>query len=106
MEKGVRITLSGDMLIAALSGEIDHHHAAESREEIDGALFRHKPQRLLLDFSAVKFMDSSGIALIIGRAELARSIGCTVIIGGMSDAQRKLVALSGISKLENIKLER
>jgi stage II sporulation protein AA (anti-sigma F factor antagonist) len=93
------------MLIAGLSGEIDHHLAKSQREEIDAMLFKKRPEVLVLDFSEVRFMDSSGIGLIIGRADVAESIGCRVHIGGLSGAQKKLVKLSGVEKLKNLTID-
>ena len=93
------------MLTASLSGEIDHHCAKEEREEIDSMLFKMKPEILVLDFSEVKFMDSSGIGLIIGRSEVAEGIGCRVQVSGLSRALLRLVRLSGIEKLRNIKIQ-
>ncbi len=105
MAEVVKFSESGNMLIARLTGEIDHHSAKTEREEIDAMLFRRKPKRLLLDFSDVRFMDSSGIALIIGRADVAESLGCCVHVGGLTSSLKKLVRLSGIGKLQNVTLD-
>ena len=43
------VTCEGDELYAALSGEIDHHTAGAVREQLDAALFKHRPRRLTLD---------------------------------------------------------
>ena len=105
MEKDVKFSDAGKILIASLSGEIDHHLAKSQREEIDGMLFFKKPEVLVLDFSAVRFMHSSGIGLIIGRAEVASGMGATVKLSGLSPTQRKLIRLSGIGKLKNVRIE-
>ena len=105
MEKEVKFSDAGKILIASLSGEIDHHLAKAQREAIDGMLFLKKPEMLVLDFSGVKFMDSSGIGLIIGRSEVAMGIGAKVQVSGLSSSQRKLIRLSGIEKLKNVKIE-
>jgi len=105
MENSVKFSEVGKILIASLSGEIDHHLAKGTREAIDEMLFFTKPEVLVLDFSAVRFMDSSGIGLIIGRADVASGLGSEVRISGLSEAQRKLVRLSGIEKLRNVRIE-
>ena len=106
MQNIVKFSESGSSLIASLVGEIDHHAAKDEREAIDAMLFRKKPEVLVLDFSAVKFMESSGIALIIGRADIAGGLGCSIRVVGLSDGLRKLVKLSGVEKLHNVTLER
>jgi stage II sporulation protein AA (anti-sigma F factor antagonist) len=95
----------GITLTASLMGEIDHHAAKPIRESIDSELYIQRPEVLRLDFSGVRFMDSSAIALIIGRAELARSIGCRVRVTGLSATKERLVRLSGIARLEGVSVE-
>ena len=105
MQNGVRFSESERTLTAYLSGEIDHHSAKAEREEIDAMLFRTKPTRLVLDFSEVKFMDSSGIGLIIGRADVCTAIGCRVRITGLSKSLKKLLRLAGIEKMKFIDMD-
>ena len=89
-------------LTACISCEIDHHTAKTLRESIDKQLFLVKPEVLILDFSEVKFMDSSGIALIIGRCECASSLGAAVVVRGLSAGLLRLVRLCGIEKIGNL----
>ncbi len=101
MEK-VSFFEDGETLTAHLAPEIDHHSARGMREEIDEMLFKLSPAVLILDFSRVKFMDSSGIGLIIGRSEVARELGSEIRLVGLSNMQRRIVKLSGIEKIKNI----
>ena len=87
-----------------ISGEIDHHTARDIRARIDSALFDANPEVLMLDFKNVGFMDSSGIALIIGRAEICRSYGGRVEISGLSGTMRRVVMLSGVQRIKNIRI--
>ena len=105
MQKNVEFSENGTVLTASLFGEIDHHVAKEQREAIDSMLFRKKPELLVLDFSAVSFMDSSGIALIIGRADIADGLGCKIGVKGLTAILKKLVKLSGVEKLKNLTIE-
>ena len=52
------------ILRVMLQGEIDHHSAGQLREQIDCRLEELLPKRLILDFTGVTFMDSSGIGLV------------------------------------------
>ncbi len=56
-----------DKLIVTMAGELDHHSAEEVRNVIDDRLDRENLNKLILDFSKVNFMDSSGIGVVIGR---------------------------------------
>ena len=102
MQNSVEFSENGRELTAILGGEIDHHLAKEQREAIDRMLFQRKPQLLVLDFSAVHFMDSSGIALIIGRVEAAKAVGALVRVTGLSPTLRRLVRLSGLDKIREL----
>ena len=99
-----KIVSEGDKVTLSLFGEVDHHSARAIREACDKELLLRTPRRLVLDFSGVSFMDSSGIGLIIGRADLAESIGCCVIVSGLSDMLLRLVRMSGVEKIKNITL--
>ena len=71
MQRDVIFTENEDILVASIQCDIDHHTAKPMREKIDRRLSEMRPGALLIDFSQVVFMDSSGLGLIMGRAESA-----------------------------------
>lgn len=91
-------------LTVPIDGELDHHVARPLRERIDRRLYETRPTVLRLDFSAVSFMDSSGLGLILGRAEAVEQLGGVLELVGLSDSQRRLVHMSGIDKLRHVRL--
>ncbi len=95
---------NGRILTATPTCEIDHHTAKYIREKIDRELMSVRADILVLDFSEVRFMDSSGIGLIIGRAEAAGNIGASVRVVGLSPILMKIVRLSGIDKISNLSI--
>ena len=104
MKEDLILTDNAGTLTAKITCDIDHHTAKPMRERIDRTVFERKPKRLVLDFSAVSFMDSSGIGLIIGRGELARTLGIDMCVIGLCPTLMKLVKLSGIEKLKHISI--
>ncbi len=96
---GVRLILKEGELTAVLSGEIDHHSAREIRGAIDEAAAKVKPKLLTLDFSAVQFMDSSGVGLIMGRCKLMQLWGGRVKITNLPPKIEKIVSLAGLNQL-------
>ncbi len=86
-------------LTARIAGEIDHHTAAHLREAIDEAAESVLPRLLILDFSGVSFMDSSGIGLIMGRYKLMQSMGGELRVERASPQLKKLMNLAGLSLL-------
>lgn len=89
-------------LTARISCEIDHHTAGRLRSRIDKEIFSVRPKVLCIDFGNVRFMDSSGIALILGRVETAGAVGARVHLEGLSVPLFKLVRLSGIERIKNL----
>ncbi len=96
----VYISPSGEgSLTARISGEIDHHSARWLRMDIDTALNDNHPNHLVLDFSAVTFMDSSGVGLVMGRYKFMKELGGTVELSGMPPYIEKVMTLAGMDKL-------
>lgn len=104
MQKDVEFCYADGILSAAIGCDIDHHSARALRERIDEMLFCMRPATLLIDFSRVEFMDSSGLGLILGRVEKAAAINADVRVSGLSDRQAKLVRLSGIERIRGLSL--
>ncbi len=104
MQEKIIVIEEGEALRVKINGEIDHHCATALRSGIDTQIFNIRPKVLILDFSAVNFMDSSGIGLIIGRVEKEKALGGRVRLEGMSKTIYKLVCLSGLEKLKDLEI--
>ena len=90
---------SAGSLTARISCEIDHHTACRLRTRIDRELFAERPQVLRLDFGEVRFMDSSGIGLILGRKRLIESMGGGIYIKNTNPPIRKIISVAGLEAL-------
>ena len=102
MQERVAFAYEEGAVRVKLKCEIDHHTARQIREKIDREIFTHRPDIIYLDFSQVRFMDSSGIGLIIGRSQVADAIGSSVRLVGLSPVLIKIIRLSGIEKIKNV----
>ena len=89
----------GRTLVAAISGELDHHNAAPLREAMDNELLSGAEKNLIIDLSCLELMDSSGIGLIMGRYRLVESLNGKVCVSGASPSVKKVIELSGLGKL-------
>ncbi len=89
--------LSDKSLTVFLSGEIDHHTAAGIRRTADKELIKHSPEELILDFTQVTFMDSSGVGLVLGRYKTALTLGCRTAVTGLRDRDKKILQMSGLA---------
>lgn len=99
----VALNYSQNILKAKIRGEIDHHTAAKIRTSIDGNIQKFMPKQLWLDFSGVRFMDSSGIGLIMGRYKQMSLIGGTLQIVNIPPHLQRIINLSGINTLGVVK---
>jgi len=95
----VRMEREEGRMVAYLSGEIDHHSAKEMRETIDFSAEGYLPNTLVLDFSSVTFMDSSGIGLVMGRYRLMKSMNGVLVVRNVSDHIKRVMRLAGLDKL-------
>ncbi len=90
-------------LTLSLPAEIDHHSAKPVREETDRWIAKLRPESVVIDFSGVKFMDSSGIGLILGRYNKVAPYGGRVIVECADRRTLQLLRLAGVQKLVEIK---
>ena len=90
-------------LTVCLSGDLDHHNTMALREEIDFAVRDQLPPVVVLDFSGVTFMDSSGIGLIMGRYRVTEEYGGRLEIHNPPPHIRKVLRISGADKLAVIR---
>lgn len=97
------IQTEGRVMTALLEGEIDHHNAPSVREAIDGFAVNFHPEKLILDFGGVTFMDSSGIGLVMGRYKTVSAFNCTMEIVNLSTHAFKVMRLAGLDKLAVLK---
>lgn len=92
-----------DELEVRLYGEIDHHCARGLSDSIDFKIRRHSPSRLVLDFGGVSFMDSSGLAIVMGRRKLMANYDGKVELRHLCGAAKKVFDMAGISKYVIVK---
>ncbi|MCL2054458.1 MAG: anti-sigma factor antagonist [Oscillospiraceae bacterium] len=98
----VMIDNAENTVTARITGEIDHHNAAELRGGIDLAIKLHQPEKIILDFGGVTFMDSSGIGLVMGRHKAAASYGGKLTVTNTSPDIKKVMRLAGLERLADI----
>ena len=95
----------GDVLAFTLRGEIDHHTAVRVRTEMDAMICELRPQKTVLDLSAIEFMDSSGLGLIMGRYALMKKLGGELTLRKPNPRIAKIFALAGMERMVHIESE-
>ncbi len=79
-----------------ISGELDHHTAAAVREKLDKAILTDGAKNIVLDFKNLRFMDSSGIGVLLGRYKLIKKKGGKIYVKNISRQVDKIFMLSGL----------
>ena len=58
-------TVTGDVAVISLSGELDVAGAALLEQELERVTSDHSPASIVLDFTTLEFMDSTGLRLVV-----------------------------------------
>lgn len=95
----LRSIRDGDKLLVGLDGELDHCCAQSVRRELDSLLADLSIRHLILDFSGMPFMDSSGIGVILGRYRLLRERCGTVSVIHMNAQVARIFYMAGMNKV-------
>lgn len=89
----------GSRLVVRLAGELDHYCAQSVRRELDRLISDQSIRWLILDFSVLQFMDSSGIGVILGRYRQMRDRGGQVGVIHMSEHIARIFHMSGMDRV-------
>ena len=95
-------TIDGCNALITLSGEIDHHTAKQAITAVDDVVDLYLPKRLILDFTGVGFMDSSGLALILGGYKKMSGIDGALILKNVPQQPLKVLTAAGLTRLITI----
>jgi anti-sigma B factor antagonist len=87
---------NGDAVVVRLAGELDLYNA----DQIRGVLFEqadHRPSRLVVDLSQVRFLDSTALGVLIeARAKMANKRGFLLASPGLET--RRALEISGLNR--------
>ena len=82
-------TISGDVAVVSLSGELDVAGSALLEHELNRVAADHDANGLVLDLSELDFMDSTGLRLVVLADDRAKADGRHLwLVRGKPDVQR------------------
>ena len=94
------------LLEVEITEEIDHHIVEKIRRKVDDEITRYMPRKTIFNFDRVSFMDSAGIGMIIGRYKMMKLIGGEVEIVNINPNVKRVLEMSGISRIISMKEKR
>ena len=86
-------------LTAYFAGELDQHEARSAMQSLDELLDANLPRDFVLDLSALRFMDSSGIALMIRLSRRMKAMGGRMWIENPAQQPKRVIDAAGIDRL-------
>jgi len=89
-----------------LSGELDHHEARCAMFRIDELLDEYLPRDCALNLSGLRFMDSSGIAVIIRVSRRMQVLGGRAWIEEPARQPQRVIDAAGIDRLVPVAIKR
>ena len=96
----IKCLKEGDGICALLSGELDEYSAEYVRMSLD-ALLRDLcgAKKLILDFSNVSFMDSTGIGMLLGRYNKFSKCDVDLYIKNPTSYVNRIFEMTGIYQI-------
>lgn len=85
-----------DTVIAFFDGELDEHTAGLVRGKLDTIIALGGFNNFVFDFSNLKFMDSTGIGMLLGRYKILKNANINIFISNPTAQVDKILTLAGI----------
>lgn len=89
-------------LMIRLPEEIDHHKSSYICEKADSLILREEVENVVFDFEDTRFMDSSGIGIIMGRYKKIACFGGKVFAIHADRQIKRILHMSGLHKIIEI----
>lgn len=89
-------------LMVRLPEEVDHHRAAYICENADHFILQDNVANVVFDFEDTRFMDSSGIGIIMGRYRKIACFGGKVYAIHVDRQIQRMFTLSGLNKIVEV----
>jgi anti-anti-sigma factor len=100
-EQDLVVRKRGDTAIIDLRGEIDSK-AERALESAYAEATRNPSGSVILNFAAAEYMNSTGIALIVGLLAQARAQGVKISACGLSDHYREIFEITRLADFMTI----
>ena len=106
MNKEMKLGIANDALVVKFIGDVDNLVCEYYKAKLEAIINENKYKKVIMDFSNVTFIDSSGLGLILGRYnQIKKHNGC-LYMSGVNKQTEKIFNIAGIwtivDKYENI----
>ena len=84
------------VLFVMLDGELDEHTAKQTSKTLDDIFATTISKQIIIDLSELKFMDSTGIGVLIGRYKKMKDKGVSIFISNPYYHAEKIFKITGL----------
>jgi anti-sigma B factor antagonist len=92
------MTLPDAPNVLPLEGEIDLHVSPRVAAAL-GAMIERRPERLVVDLSAVSYIDSSGLAVLIEAMQNVEAYGGKFVLAGLQEKVRPIFEMARLDQV-------
>ena len=87
-----------DVTIVAFVGSLDSKTSPQAQQALDGILAG-GGRKLLIDFTALDYISSAGLRVLLGAAKRLSGAGSALRLFGLNESVREVFQISGFSTI-------
>lgn len=91
--------LCGDVLYILLNGELDEKTAEYTRISMEKCMDGGHFVQIVIDLASLRFMDSTGIGVLIGRYKKMQARGIPIYIANPSMQAERIFKMTGLYRI-------
>lgn len=106
MNKEMKLGILNNALVVKFIGDVDCLVYSLYKTKLETVIEENKYKKVIMDFSNVSFIDSSGLGLILGRYNQLKKRNGSLYMTGVNKQTEKIFNIAGIwtimNKYENV----
>jgi anti-anti-sigma factor len=95
---GIVTRTQNDVTIVAFVGSLDSKTSPEAQQALDGILAG-GGRKLLIDFTALDYISSAGLRVLLGAAKRLSGAGSALRLFGLNESVREVFQISGFTTI-------
>lgn len=96
MNKEMKIGLMNNALVVKFIGDVDNLVCESYKNKLETIIDENKYKKVIMDFTNVTFIDSSGLGLILGRYNQLKKYHGNLYVSGVNRQTEKIFNIAGI----------
>jgi anti-sigma B factor antagonist len=97
----IKRSVNGNKVTFALSGRLDTITSPQLSKEIEAA-FEKEPVNLVFDFSALDYISSSGLRVLLSAQKKVNALGTKMTVKGVNDTIKEIFEVTGFTGILTI----